>query len=75
MWSAAAGRPEVSRTPAAELARLKLAFPEWSIRRTLAGGFAARRMLPGGGGQTVRAETLAALEYELHLIERGEHPD
>lgn len=64
----------MSRTPAAELARLKVAYPEWSIRRTAAGGYTARRKLPDGRRQIARGDTPAALEYQLHLIERGEQP-
>ena len=64
----------MSRTPAAELARLKVAFPEWSIRRSPGGGFTARRKLPSGRAQTARGDSLPALEYRLHLIERGDQP-
>lgn len=53
----------MSRTPAAELARLKVAFPDWSIRRTAAGGFSARRRLPSGRAQVARGTSLADLEY------------
>jgi len=53
----------VSRTPAAELARLKAAHPQWSIRRVTRGeGYTARRR---GTGQRVHARTLAALEARL----------
>jgi hypothetical protein len=67
----------VSRTPAAELARLKVAFPDWSIRPVRSGdgaGFAARRGLAGGGSQLLFALTLAELEHELRRLAqtRGE---
>lgn len=68
----------MSRTPAAEFARLKLAYPEWVLRRTASGqgsGYTGRRRLPDGSNQTVRGGSLADLEYQLHLIERGEEPD
>ena len=62
----------MSRTPAAELARLKVAFPDWTIRRLAAGGFSARRRLPDGSRQTARGRTLADLEYQLRLLEKHE---
>jgi hypothetical protein len=67
----------VSRTPAAELARLKVAFPDWSIRPVRSGdsaGFTARRGLEGGGSQLLFAPTLAELEHELRRLAqtRGE---
>ena len=65
----------MSRTPAAGLARLKVAFPEWSFRRTASGGYTARRTLPGGLRQIAHGATLASLEHQLRLIERGESPD
>ena len=60
----------MSRTPAAELARLKLAFPDWTIRRLAASGFSARRKLPGGDRQLARGRTLADLEYQLRMVEK-----
>jgi hypothetical protein len=69
-------RSVVSRTPAAELARLKVAFPDWSIRsvqRGEGGGFTARRRLEDGGLQSLFAPTLAELEHELRLAQaRGQ---
>lgn len=70
-----AGSPLVSRTPAAELARLKLAFPGWSLRRVAAsrgGGFRARRRLSDGRVQSLHGATVAELEYRLRLLERRE---
>jgi hypothetical protein len=64
----------VSRTPAAELARLKVAFPDWAFRQLTTGGYTARRKLPDGTRQTVRGRTLADIEYQLRLLERGELP-
>ncbi len=61
----------MSRTPAAELARLKVAFPDWTIRRVAAahgGGFRAARRLAGGRRQSLRGATLADLEYQLRLV-------
>ena len=60
----------MSRTPAAELARLKLAFPDWTIRRLTGGGFTARRKLFGGARQLARGRTLGDLEYQLRLLEK-----
>jgi hypothetical protein len=67
----------VSRTPAAELPRLTLAFPDWLFRRTAAGragGFTARRKLPDGGKQSLYGQTLPNLEYQLRLLEKEERP-
>jgi hypothetical protein len=63
----------MSQTPAAWLARLKVAFPHWSIHQVAVGhgtGFTARRGLPGGGSQVLHAATLAELEYELRIAAR-----
>ncbi len=62
----------MSRTPAAELARLKVMFPDWTIRRLTAGSYSARRRLPDGSRQTVRGKTLGDLEYQLRLLEKRE---
>ena len=63
----------MSETPAAWLARLKVAFPHWSIDRAPPGkgaGFTARRRLPDGRSQSLIARTLAELEYELRIAAR-----
>jgi hypothetical protein len=62
----------VIRTPAAEFARLKVAFPDWSVRRVQPGkgvGFTAHRRLEGGL-QLHYALALADLEHRLWLAER-----
>ena len=67
----------MSQTPAAWLARLKVAFPRWSIQRVTAGsgtGFTASRGLPGGRSQSLYAPTLAELEYELGIATRAGPP-
>ncbi len=68
----------MSRTPAAELARLKVAFPDWTIRRlgpAQGGGFRASRKLGGRRTQSLRGTTLADLEYQLRLLmERRDTP-
>jgi hypothetical protein len=64
----------MSQTPAAWLARLKTAFPHWSIHQVAVGqgtGFTARRGLPGGRSQVLNAPTLAELEYELRIATRA----
>jgi hypothetical protein len=64
----------VSQTPAAWLARLKVAFPRWSIHRMAPGrgtGFTACRGLPGGRSQSLSAPTLAELEHELWIAARA----
>jgi hypothetical protein len=64
----------MSQTPAAWLARLKVAFPHWSIHQVAVGkgtGFTARRGLPGGRSQVLHAPTLAELEYELRIATRA----
>ncbi len=68
----------MSRTPAAELARLKLSFPDWVFRRvpdSRGGGFRARRQLSNGTMQSLRGATPADLEYQLRQLERGEEAD
>lgn len=62
----------MSRTPAAEFARLKVAFPDWPVRRVQPGkglGFTAHRRLEDGS-QQLYALTLADLEHQLWLAER-----
>jgi hypothetical protein len=64
----------MSDTPAAWLARLKVAFPGWSIHRVppaTGTGFTASRKLPGGRSQSLSAPTLAELEYELRIAVRA----
>jgi hypothetical protein len=64
----------MSQTPAAWLARLRVAFPRWSIHRVAPGkgtGFTACRGLPGGRSQSLYAPTLAELEYELWIATRA----
>jgi len=63
----------MSETPAAWLARLKVAFPRWSIDRAPPGqgaGFTACRGLPDGRSQSLYAPTLAELEYGLRVAAR-----
>ena len=63
----------MSETPAAWLARLKVAFPRWSIDRVppgKGGGFTARRGLLDGRSQSLYAPTLAELEYGLWMAAR-----
>ena len=64
----------MSETPAAWLARLKVAFPRWSIDRVppgKGGGFTARRGLLDGRSQSLYAPTLAELEYGLWMAARA----
>ena len=64
----------MSRTPAAELARLKVAFPDWSIRPVEPGkgdGFTAHLRKKDGGLQPLYAPTLAELEQQLWLVQLG----
>lgn len=63
----------MSDTPAAWLARLKVAFPHWSIHRVppaTGTGFTASRGLPDGRSQSLHAPTLAELEHELWTASR-----
>ena len=67
----------MSQTPAAWLARLKVAFPHWSIQRVAPSngtGFTACRGLPGGRSQSLYAPTLAELEYQLCIATRAGPP-
>jgi hypothetical protein len=53
----------MSRTPAAGLARVKVKYPQWSVRRVTGGeGYTAWRP---GTGEHAWAPTLAALEARL----------
>jgi hypothetical protein len=64
----------MSGTQAAWLARLKVAFPRWSIDRVSPSqgtGFTACRGLPDGRSQDLYAPTLAELEYELWIATRS----
>lgn len=64
----------MSRTPAGELARLKAAFPDWSIRRVHPGkgtGFTAHRRAEGRGSRSLYIHTLAELERQLRLADKG----
>jgi len=64
----------MSDTPAAWLARLKVAFPHWSIHRVppaTGTGFTARRGLPDGRSQSLYAPTLAELEHQLWIAARA----
>jgi hypothetical protein len=64
----------MSETPAAWLARLKVAFPRWSIHQVAPSegtGFTACRGLPGGRSQSLHAPTLAELEYQLWIATRA----
>ncbi len=62
----------MSRTPAAELARLKVLFPGWSIRPVEPGkgaGFTIHPRNKCGGPPPLYAATLADLEQKLWLVE------
>ena len=65
----------VSRTPAADLARLKVQHPGWVIRRRVVpgqpAGYTALRKLRQGGFQSLHTVTLGGLEQALLLAERG----
>jgi hypothetical protein len=65
----------VSRTPAADLARLKVQHPGWTIRRRVVPGkrtgYTAYRKLKRGGFQSLQAPTAGELEQALLLAERG----
>jgi hypothetical protein len=60
----------VSRTPAAELARLKIAYQGWLIERAAEGtGFAAQLRDERGGLRAIYAPTVAELETALARAE------
>jgi hypothetical protein len=65
----------MSRTPAAELARLKVLHRGWMIRRRVVpgqrAGYTAHRKLERGGFQSLRAPTAGELEQALLLAEKG----
>ncbi len=59
----------MSTTPAAELARLKVAFPGWTIRRVTSGeGFTAVNRVTR---ERVHARSLADLGYRLTVERRN----
>ena len=64
----------MSRTPAADLARLKVQHPGWVIRRRVLPGqatrYTAHRKSSRGGFQSLHTMTLAELEQALFLAER-----
>jgi len=60
-------------TPAGELARIKVQHPVWSIRAARlddGAGFIARRRLPDGRMEQLRAPSLSALEQSLWVWEK-----
>jgi hypothetical protein len=65
----------VSRTPAADLARLKVQHPGWVIRRRVLPGqatrYTAHRKFSHGGFQSLHTMTLGGLEQALFLAERN----
>jgi hypothetical protein len=65
----------VSRTPAADLARVKVQHPGWVIRRRVvpgqAAGYTAHRKFSRGGFQSLHTVTLGGLEQALFLAEKG----
>ena len=65
----------MSRTPAADLARLKVQHPGWVIRRRVVPGqpaaFTAHRKFRRGGFQSLHTMSLGALEQALILAEKG----
>jgi hypothetical protein len=65
----------MSRTPAAELARLKVHHRGWMIRRRAVPsqrtGYTAHRKLERGGFQSLQAPTAGELEQALFLAEKG----
>ena len=65
----------VSRTPAADLARVKVQHPGWVIRRRVvpgqATGYTAHRKFSRGGFQSLHTVTLGGLEQALFLAEKG----
>jgi hypothetical protein len=69
------GVDAMSRTPAAELARLKVLHRGWMIRRRVVpgqrAGYTAHRKLERGGFQSLQAPTAGELEQALLLAEKG----
>jgi hypothetical protein len=65
----------MSRTPAADLARLKVQHRGWTIRRRVVPGqrtrYTAHRKLRRGGFQSLQAPTAGELEQALSLAEQG----
>ena len=64
----------MSRTPAADLARLKVQHPGWVIRRRVLPGqatrYTAHRQFSQGGVQSLHTLTLGGLEQALFQAER-----
>jgi hypothetical protein len=63
----------MSRTPAAQLARLKVTYQSWYIQRTAEGGFTAQPRR-GWGGHDISAPTVAELENALAGAEADKAP-
>jgi len=65
----------VSRTPAADLAWLKVQHPGWVIRRRVVPAslplYTAHRKFRRGGFQSLHTMTLGGLEQALLLAEKG----
>lgn len=60
----------MSRTPAAELARLKVTYQSWDIQRATEGtGFTAERRDERGGLRNIYAQTVPELEGALIEVE------
>lgn len=61
----------MSRTPAAHLARVKVAYPAWTIRAIEPGqgtGYTAHRPGQHGGYRSLYAPSLGQLEHELNRL-------
>jgi hypothetical protein len=62
----------MSRTPAAELARIKVRHNEWSIRAVETGhgeGYTAHRTCPDRRGRAIRIHALTVSELDAKLAE------
>ena len=58
----------MSRTPGAQLARLKVTYQNWYIQRSTAGGFTAQPRA-GRGSRSITASTVTELENALARAE------
>jgi len=63
----------MGRTAAAELARIKITYPRWTIRSVARGvGFTAQHKSTGKGGKPLSIHAFTVSELGVKLAELGE---
>jgi hypothetical protein len=65
----------MGKTAAAEIARLKVRYVNWTIRAVVQGeGWTAQRRAPGPAGKPTRIHALTAAELGAKLAEAEDRP-